>query len=645
MTLATDKFKNISNKWPVLFVVVVVLVNLFLFEKEVSLLSRTSCSVGLLFSVYLSYSKLPRIWAQLVTAITLGIIVYTISPNILVDDTGFIIRYMNQAANGCFYCFNESEGPVFGISGFLYGVLTCTLALPGFFSPESIIKVVGLLSLVWLFFMLIRIFLKVIEDATFSILALVAVLVFSYNMIIASTYGLETNFHLAIVFTGVYFFLMDQPRAMWLFLAFSVISKLDAVPLVLVLALIYLAEHRKDFFRTTGLSHWGKALLYFGLPILGFVVISYIMFDGPIPQSAHAKINFHKSTLDGWFPFIEPLIKTKKRVFLVVIALVFALVHLLVGLRRKNVKASDFSLGLGFFGTLVLYYFYNPAERMIWYYALPELLLFSQGLFSLVFLARLHATKSTHIYIAGVGALIILALPVLKKDIVWMDKTLRSTENERLVLAEKISQLVAPGDTLMAGHGHYAAATKGFVIDQSGLNSKLVTEYKRNADSLLTDFKPTWFIQHADNYFLKLANDHQYRLVDGGFNVNKRNAPIWLLVKRSPTKTPFGLKRAFHPAFSQSAKDFAFSDSLWAPVTRVIFGLEYFGTEPMEISLKINGMPYTVNLNPYEPRSELSVQTVLLEVRNPKRKLVFEIDQEELMIYDPIIEYDASLIW
>lgn len=74
------------------------------------------------------------------------------------DDAGIVMRYLDNFRNGLFYVYNAQDGPVFGISGFLHGVLS------GFFvyffgvSSEMALVLANFMGSILFFWGLVKLF-------------------------------------------------------------------------------------------------------------------------------------------------------------------------------------------------------------------------------------------------------------------------------------------------------------------------------------------------------------------------------------------------------------------------------------------------------------------------------------------------------
>ena len=461
--------------------------------------------------------------------------IYWWYPNIFVDDTGFVIRYMNMAREGCFYCYNSADGPVFGMSSFIYGIVVSGLAMFGIGSNELIINSVNFIGLTGLFYALLNSFYLLTKNHFYTLASVFLIVMSATQFQFAATAGLETNFHLAFVFISVYFFYSNQRKLMWLFFALSVISKLDTVPLIVVLSLIHLWENKSDYFGTGWFNSWRTGFLFAGLPILGFISLTFLMFDGPLPQSAFSKLYHHSHPSNHWFPFLELMLEKDNRAVLIAFALALPVIQLVMSLINHRFKLRDFALLIGFAGTMALFYFYNPVERMSWYYAMPELLLYAQLLLSVVWLS-VEFAKNQKVALASFmlmfAALSINSVPLSSGEKVWTDKYMGIVEVERLEIGEFIAN-ISGSDTLVSAHGHFGANYSGYVLDLSGLNSKLATDFELNADSILSTFRPQYFIQHANATNVAVAKENGYTVVKEWSRIEEYGYPKWVLWTRN----------------------------------------------------------------------------------------------------------------
>ncbi len=401
---------------------------------------------------------------------------------------------------------------------------------------EGIINGLNFLGLTVLFYLLLKTFLSLTKNHFYTITAVALTVMSATQFQFASTVGLETNFHLAIVFTGIYFFFSGSRKWMWFFFGMSVISKLDTVPLITILSLVHLWENRAEYLGDNWWKQWLSGFIIAGVPVLVFVATTFLLFDGPLPQSAYAKLYYHSHPSDHWFPFLELMFKHDNRAALVGFSIVIPILHLISSMVLARFKLRDFAFLLGFLGTMLLFYVYNPVERMSWYYALPELLLYSQLLISVVWIAKQFGSalkeKVVHAhYSLMFAALCISVVPMTTSEKVWTDRYMKSVEAERLEIGRFISTF-SGSDTLVSAHGHFGAYYKGYVFDLSGLNSKLATDFKIKTDSVLSTFRPRYFIHHANLANIEIAAANGYVPMKEWTAIEEYGYPKWVLWKR-----------------------------------------------------------------------------------------------------------------
>ncbi|HHG86350.1 MAG TPA: hypothetical protein ENJ82_16485, partial [Bacteroidetes bacterium] len=433
-------------------------------------------------------------------ALSLAAVFYIIiyDPIIYVDDVGFILRYLDNFQEGCFYCFNMEDGPVFGISSFIYGLLAGGLNWLHIMSPETSINFLTYAGVFTTTFLLFRILRHIMTSQGAVFLMVLLILTCGKSVLFIFNSGMESPMHLSIVLAAFLFFLQKKDRWMWLFLALATISKLDVVPLVLVIGLFWLIENFGELRHISWRNPRYRHMILFGiLPVLIWVGFALLVFGSPLPQSAYAKVYFHSHAKGTWFPFLDHFVKSNYRspflytmLGLLLLQLIFALI------RGKGGRQLVF--GMSFIGTMTLYYFYNPGERMQWYYTLPETLMFTQLAISAYWLlSSLGKRWTTGLVGLVVGTTFLLSWTRQRIEVEVFRNYEYVVETERTRIGEYLGSVISPQDTLLAGHGLNARHCKGYVIDQTGLNSRLMTQFERKTDSVLKVLKPHWIVMHG----------------------------------------------------------------------------------------------------------------------------------------------------
>jgi hypothetical protein len=455
------------------------------------------------------------------------------------DDVGFTLRYLDNFSNGYFYCFNPSDGAVFGISGFLNTLFCGGIAWLHILSSHHVLLFSNVLGMWLIAYVSLRI-LRVFCTETYILLLLWFLMIFCVKDLINVAFsGIETAFHLSIMLLAILYMLKGKARAMWLALSLSIISKLDAVPIAVVIGILYLIKQKKQILPLKLKNKlYSDFLLFAFIPLGLWVVVMYILFGSPFPQSAFAKVHFYPHPDNHWFPFLTGYTQDHYLLIILIAFWALFLLHLFVSLiRPQKYSINELSFGFSFSGSLLLYYFYNPGEKMMWYYAVPSFFMIAQIGVSLVKL--LPPPKNYKIH-PGLILVFIALFIFLRNDIsasrIWMNKNMNITENERILIGEYLGNISSEKDTLLSKHGHLSRHFKGYVIDNSGLNSRLATDYKLNTDSLIKDFQPQYVINHAWSNFIETMNQNNYMLKEAFYDISLYDSPNWLLFKRIDQK-------------------------------------------------------------------------------------------------------------
>jgi hypothetical protein len=454
---------------------------------------------------------------------------------VLFDDAGFLLRYLQNFSKGYFYAFNPQDGPVFGISSFSYGLINGILCMAHIVTPDQSIVVTGIVGLFFICFLLLKILERYGMNPMQLMLSFLIVLFSSKFFLNSMTTGMETPVHMAIVMSAIYFFVKEKSKMMWLMLTISVISKLDAVPLALALGSIHLFQSRKNLFPFSWKNKTLREVTLFCLlPLTTWVIFAFAIFGSPLPQSAYSKIYFHYHAGEHWFPFLRYFIENDFRIPVFYAFLLLFIVHIFLVTRGKN-SVRTLAFGFGFISTMILYYFYNPIEQMTWYYAMPDFFLLAQTVVSFYFIAEyffIPAFKPYAWSLLFIGAGIFLFLDTYYGR-TWMKNFLDYTENERITIGKYVATITNERDTVIAQHGHISRYTKAYVIDMTGLNSKLSTQYKNNIDSVTRKFKPHFIVTHGLDYILNSMDSNNYVLVKSFYDICENGWPAFRIFKRN----------------------------------------------------------------------------------------------------------------
>lgn len=469
-------------------------------------------------------------------ALVASIGIFYISANIFVDDAGFVMRYLKNFSHGYFFHFNIQDPPVFGMSGFLYSVVCGFIALFNIFTPHQIIFGVCFVSFVIFNFIFLNVLDKIVNIAAYKWLIWFGAIFGSKLLLVSADNGLETSFHLAVICAALYFFFTDNSKMTWLFLALAVISKLDAVPFAVITGLYFISIHFKGFLPNTVNNRYISDILIFaGIPIVLYLVITILLFGSPLPHSAFAKLAYHPASHSGVFPFFNFYFSNPiKYPQFLVFTFLFTL-HLGAAYFQNSKEGFKTTIfGSTFIGTLVLFYIYNPDERMNWYYALPEWLMMAQLGISFIYLAESYITRfSKWIAFGGALCLFLIIFPDYIGGILWTNNYMSTIEGERMQVGKYVKEITSDKDSIIASHGYTSCYTDAYVFDMSGLNSVVATDYKTNTDSILNDYPVQVIVDHAMGGNVAAYNNHNYKLKRAFYDITTHGFPTWLVMEKA----------------------------------------------------------------------------------------------------------------
>src|SRR5687767_8031350 len=166
--------------------------------------------------------------------------IFLLTPHFFFDDAGFILRYLDHFREGYFFRFNIQDAPVYGISGFLHGLFTGSLCWLHITTPEQALWVSNFLGFIVSGYFLFLILKKWIQPYWLVFPLWLLVLGSSKMFLSVASCGLETPLHMAFILSTIYFLIVKKDRPFFLMSALSIVSKLDAVPVVGVLYMFYL---------------------------------------------------------------------------------------------------------------------------------------------------------------------------------------------------------------------------------------------------------------------------------------------------------------------------------------------------------------------------------------------------------------------
>lgn len=436
--------------------------------------------------------------------------------DLVLDDAAFVLRYLDNFAAGHFYCFNPSDGPMFGVSSFLHGMLSGTLAWTRLLSPENSAFASNFLGLLLLCFFTLRLLNFHLRDAVLSALALLVVVAGCPHLVISLKQGLETPLHVAVAAGAILAVTTGRRRLTWLACALAILSKLDAAPLAAVVGALAWWQAARSGERHALRREARAMLAWFVAPVALWVVAAWLVFGSPLPQSAFAKIHYHYHPKDSWFPFLSGFRDLAPLHAAGAFLLAVALGRFIEARRAPSLRfLAPLLAGVA---VLVGYYFYNPGERMGWYYALPEFLLMLQiVLLAFMALPALRPWVRRGVAVLALAGLAALSLPVSARHARHMIWYLGTGEAERMALGEWVRERAAPGDTLLTAYGHVARSARLYTVDASGLNSRAATDRRLDFNRLVQDLHPQWFVKF-ELIYEDLQAPRGYELVRSAYN-------------------------------------------------------------------------------------------------------------------------------
>lgn len=481
--------------------------------------------------------KLPRYSLEVLAALGFGALVHQVHPPLFIDDAGFILRYLDHFAEGYFYTFNPADGPAFGISSFSFGIITGFLSWTHLFTPENSLIVTNYAGLFATGFFLFRILGQTQLKPYFLPLVWLLVMGGSKAYLLMCNTGMETTLVSASVCAAIYFFLKERSGWMWGMLALTAISKLDMVPLVVVVAVFYFLFNWKAFFPISVKNKALRHLVLAGItPVVLYILFAWIVFGSPLPLSAHSKM-FHHIHLEGFFPWFDYFHKTPFHTGVLLAMLFFFVGHHVIALEQRKTEVLKLTVfGWAFAGVSLLYYIYNPGERMMWYYALPDFLLLIQlGVSGVVVFQRLDKVAGLTLFsLTMIGFLLVNGNRMLG-EVSYYEKMTGRVEKERAKIGDAIGQVTTEQDSIASGHGLISRKSNAYVIDMVGLNNALATKYELDLTRVVKELRPKWVIMHAYYDVVSLMEQQGYRLNQTFYDIALNWYPAFRLYERIET--------------------------------------------------------------------------------------------------------------
>ena len=172
---------------------------------------------------------------------------------------------------------------------------------------------------------------------------------------------------------------------------------------------------------------------------------------------------------------------------------------------------------------------------MIWYYALPEFLMVFQIGLSIYHLSTLinHRLLALGIFSLGIGVFSFISKGQVFREFRYSNIRLQEVELERMQVGEYLANSATENDTLLAGHGLIARKFPGYVIDYTGLNSRLATDFRLDNDSILKTLHPHWYVTHGGSWPFWQARHYGYHLKKSFYELTIHGGGTWRAMRRN----------------------------------------------------------------------------------------------------------------
>lgn len=393
-----------------------------------------------------------------------------------IDDSAIVMRYLRNFQTGHFFAFNVEDGPVYGVSGFVYGLAAGILCRFGL-DPQPSIMLVSLFGAIGMFYYGLRILHFASKSVLLSIVGIFAVYFSSIYLPGTLYLGLEVSVNLWLVLACFLYFFEKRAALFFMHCVLAVISKLDTLSLVAGLVFLHMLRARLE----NDLKSQTKLLIgFFVAPLIAWVAFSTAVFGSPLPESFLSKFFFRpKAPRTSWFPFFEPFVSDAPRRISVALIGIAMLVTPGIAFLRRRLFLPSLVMAAAAIGTLFLYLVYNPGEKMPWYYPLPELLMLLAVVLAVFDAFRLaNAPQRFAISALSIGlaaAVLVYRLPMNHDAPIgarYWQIVFESERRESGVLANAVAPKEHP--VLWTGHGYPAYMFNGYVADYSGLNTRAI---------------------------------------------------------------------------------------------------------------------------------------------------------------------------
>lgn len=446
------------------------------------------------------------------------------------DDAGIILKYLDNFKNGEWFVYNEGGDRVYGISSFLHGLLAGIISrFTGLTAEQSLysVNILGVFTalLATLYLICLKIRIPMMQWSAFLLL-----IVATKWSFINAFMGMETPLHIGILVGAISCLLYGRMSGFWFLSALAVISKMDAVPLVVLWGGIALLSAEKRFyFWPFSRDEYRTIAVYFLLPLAFYIVAAWYLFGSVFPHTAATKLAYAQSG-EPRIMVIAPLLQGWGWVLVSVTTIVSAL-HVLI--ERNFRSLLDVTPFVGVVAYIALYIYFNPLERMPWYYALPEYLLLLQLVLilpSLITRITIFSRFPCWATIAAVMIVVLFGAREKRERLLNMAYNNDRVEGERIAIGRYIRDNTMSSEVIVAGHGYIAREADRFVVDYSGLNSPEVTGLGHDLQRILAEYMPTFVVVH--NPLIDPEINQEYNVDRVFYDISWNYGRPWFVYRR-----------------------------------------------------------------------------------------------------------------
>ncbi len=405
------------------------------------------------------------------------------------DDAYIFYTYAKNIISGNGYVFNlgaklnATTSPLYTL---LLSAVSYLIQPTGLSIPVAS-QLIGSVSLWFISFLLFKIF----EDKNLSGFSLLVPIIFLINPLLRNAVGMETFLNLAMILSVFYYYKKERLILASLFSALAVLSRFDAVLVVLILIADFIFTKKKlpDY----------KIILIFFLTILPWFIFSRIYFGSYLPTTIAVKLAQQQTDFWGsgliFLKGFTTVFLGNKTVSIFIISL-FIISAVFIFIKRKNIfQDKIFKLIIIWSALYFLVYGFilNPPAYP-WYYTPFAVIL------SLVFAKAIEILLNDYLLLSeGKIIFVILMLFILGLIIPYKTLTGRFTkkfENYRAV-STWLNQNARPGSSVAIDEigilGYYY--NKGKIIDILGLINPEVIPHLIKKDYM-------WFVENYKPDFI-----------------------------------------------------------------------------------------------------------------------------------------------